>query len=121
MRNRFPQGNQAAKKRKHRRGGRPNKAQAEAKKLEAEVKRLAADLAKKYLEDHLKPILDTYISLATGSPSGKKRCKLDPATTRHYVERFVGPAPRSLILDLQDSVESFFEQVEKMGSEENEV
>lgn len=108
MRNRFPQGNQAAKKRKARRGGRPTK-------LQQEIKRLATDMAKKYLEDHLKPILDTYISLATGSPSGKKRCKLDPATTRHTVERFIGPAPRSLILDLQDSVESFFEQVEKMG------
>jgi len=104
----FEPGNKLAYKRKHCRGGRPTKAQAEAK-------RVAADEAKKYLEGKLKAILDTYLSLATGQRAGKKRRKLDPATTRHAVERFVGPAPRSLILDLQDSVESFFEQVEKMG------
>lgn len=115
---RFTKGNKLAGRRKNRRGGRPNRAEAQEKRLEAEVKRLAADLAKKYLEDHLKPILDTYISLASGSPSGKKRCKLDPATTRHYVERFVGPAPRSLVLDLQESVETFFEQIEKMSCKE---
>lgn len=110
---RFMKGNKLAGRRKHRRGGRPNRAEAEAK-------RLAADAAKKYLEDRLRDILDTYISLATGSPSGRKRCKLDPATTRHAVERFIGPAPRSLILDLQESVETFFEQIEKMGGKESE-
>ncbi len=93
------------------RGGRPTK-------FQQEIKRLAAELAKKYLEDHLKPVLDTYISLATGKPCGKARRKLDPATCRHAVERFIGPAPRSLILDLQETVESFFEQVEKMESRE---
>lgn len=116
---RFTKGNKLAGRRKNRRGGRPNKAEAEAKRLEAEVKRLAADLAKKYLEDNLKPILDTYISLATGEPCGKARRKLDPATTRHAVERFIGPAPRTLTLDLQESVETFFEQIEKMGGKES--
>ena len=108
----FPKGNKLAHLRKNKRGGPHTKAQKEAE-------RLAADAAKKYLEGKLKKIIDTYISLATGGKSGRKRRKLDPATTRHAVERFIGPAPRSLILDLQDSVESFFEEVEKMGRKEN--
>lgn len=116
---RFTKGNKLADRRKERRGGRPNRAEAEAKKLAAEVTKLAADVAKRYLEDKLKEILDTYISLATSSKVGKKRCKLDPATTRHAVERFIGPAPRSLILDLQESVETFFEEMEKAGGKES--
>lgn len=94
-------------------GGRPTKAKAEAKRLAADVKKLAADMAKKYLEDRLKPILDAYLSLATGQRVGHHRRKLDPATVRHAVERFIGPAPRSLVLDLQESVETFFDQIEK--------
>ena len=109
----FESGNDLARKRRNRRGGRPTKAQAEAK-------RLASDLAKKYLEDRLRPILDTYVALAMGGKSGRKKRRLDPATTRHYVERFIGPAPRSVILDLQESIETFFDEVEAMarGKEE---
>lgn len=109
---RFKKGNQLWRKRKRHGGRRPTNAEREIK---VEAKRLAADSAKKYLEGKLKEILDTYLALATGKAIGKKRRKLDPATTRHAVERFVGPAPRSLILDLQDTVESFFEEIEKLG------
>lgn len=115
----FKTGNKVGEKRKRRRGGRPNRAEAEAKRRDAEVKRLAAELAKKYLEDHLKPILDAYISLATGMKVGNHRRKLDPATTRHAVERFIGPAPRALILDFQESVETFFEEMEKANGKES--
>ncbi len=107
MRNRFSQGNQAAKKRRQRRGGRPSK-------LQAEVKRLAADLAKKYLESHMKPIMDAYISAASGEKCGRFKRKFDPPTCRHAVERFLGPAPRTFTLDLQDSIESFFSEVQAM-------
>lgn len=111
---RFKKGQKNPKARENgKKGGRPTK-------LQQEVKRLAADAAKKYLEDHLKPIMDAYISAASGKRCGRFKRKFDPATCRHAMERFIGPAPRSLILDLQDSVESFFEQVEKMGSEESE-
>ncbi len=104
----FPQGNKLYRRRKREGGGRPTNAQRE-------MKRVAADTAKRYLEGRLKEALDQYLA-ACGIKIGKKRIKkADPATLRHYVERFIGPAPRSLILDLQDSVESFFEQVEKMG------
>ncbi len=94
-------------------GGRPTKEQAELNKL-------AADYVKKYIEDRLKPIVDAYISLASGERSGNSRRKLDPQTTRHAVERFIGPAPRTLTLDLQDTVESFFEKVEKFGLEQEQ-
>jgi len=37
------------------------------------------------------------------------------------MERFLGPAPRTLTLDLQDTVESFFEKVmEEAGEGEEE-
>ena len=112
---RFTNGNRFAKGGKREGAGRPTNLEQELKGLAQEAKRLAVESDKKYLEDHLRPILDTYISLATGKPCGKARCKLDPATTRHAVERFIGPAPRSLILDLQDSVETFFDEVEAMA------
>ena len=86
------------------RGGRPSKAKAEAK-------RLAAELARKYLEKLLKPVLDTYLTLATGMPIGKQRRKLDPATTRHCVDRFIPPAPKTISLDLSESAESFYEKI----------
>lgn len=117
VRNRFAHGNQAAKRRKNRGGGRPRREVAQAKRLQKEVERLAADLAKKYLEDHLEPILDAYIAAATGEKCGRFKRKFDPATCRHAVERFVGPAPRSVVLDMQETIETFFEQVQKMESE----
>jgi len=83
---RFTKGNQAEKRRKHRRGGRPTRTQAQLKKL-------AADMVKKRLEDGMGSIVDTYISLATGMPVGDKICRLDPATTRHAIDRFVSQAP----------------------------
>ena len=95
-------------------GGRPTKVQQEAN-------RLAADMVKKYIEDRLRPIVDAYLSLASGQRVGNSRCKLDPATVRHVIERFVGPAPRTLTLDLQDTVETFFDKVmEEAGEGEEE-
>ncbi len=111
---RFVKGNRAAKRRNHRRGGRPTRTHAQLKKL-------GADMVKKRLEDGLGSIVDTYISLATGMHVGDKQCKLDPATTRHAIDRFIGQAPRSLILDLPDTVvESFFELVMKEGEKEEQ-
>ena len=111
----FESGNNLARKRRNRRGGRPTRAQAEQK-------RVSAELTKKYLEEKLRPVLDTYFSLATGEKVGNKRLKLDPATCRHYVERFIGPAQRSLVVDMQDTIESFFDKVVEEageGKEEN--
>ena len=110
---RFTKGNKAAKRRKHYRGGRPTRTQAQLKKL-------AGDMVKTRLEDSLGSIVDTYISLATGMPVGDKSCKLDPATTRHAIDRFIGQAPRSLVLDINDTVESFFDRVMKGGEKKQQ-
>jgi len=109
----FQKGHKLAK------GGKRNPPGGRPTKLQAEVKRLAADMVKKYIEDRLRPIMDTYISLASGEPCGRARRRFDPATCRHAVERFIGPPPRTLTLDLQDTVESFFEHVMDEGEEEN--
>ncbi len=85
-------------------GGRPSNVKKEAAKL-------AADMVKKYIEDRLKPAVDAYLAAATGKRHGNHRRRFDNATNRHLIERFVGPAPRTLTLDLQETVESFFEHV----------
>ena len=109
------------KGKKHpRQGGRQNPPGGRPTKAQTELKKLAADHVKRYIEDRLKPIIDAYISLATGQRMGNSRRKLDPATCRHAVERFVGPAPRTLTLDLQDTVESFFEKVQAMDEGQGE-
>jgi len=95
------------------RGGRPSKVKLEARKL-------AADMIKKYIEDHLRPIADAYLSAADGNRHGNSRRKFDNATNRHVIERFLGPAPRTLTLDLQDTVESFFEKVMDEGGGEEQ-
>lgn len=110
----FQKGNRAAS------GGKRNPAGGRPTKEKREVERLVAEMTKKYLENHLKPVLDTYISLASGEKVGKKHYKLDPATCRHFIERFLGPAPRTLHVDLQDSIESFFEKVMSEGGKGNE-
>jgi hypothetical protein len=76
-----------------------------------EARKLAVELAKKHLEQYLRAVLDTYAASATGETCGGKRRKYDSANLRHFVDRFVGPAPRTLNLDMQDTVESFFEHV----------
>jgi len=106
----FKNGNKHGKGGKRRGSGRPTKAKEEAKKL---VKKLVFDMAKQYLEDHFLPIMEAYVALA----SGVNR-KLDPATCRHAVERAIGPAPRTLHLDLQDSIESFFDRVMEEGGKD---
>lgn len=85
-------------------GGRPTKEHQEAKKL-------AAELARSYLEKHLKPVLDTYLASAIGKKIGAAKCKIDPATTRHYVDRFVPPA-RASTMNLGKSIEDILEEIE---------
>lgn len=110
---RFEKGNKAAKgNRHHRGGGRPTNEQKEQERLEAEF-------ARKRMEDHLKPVLDTYIALATGRPMKKgSRHLVDPATLRDYVAKFVPPAPKTLTLDLSETVEEFFDRIQNQGQKE---
>ena len=102
----FQSGNQYSRGgTKGNRGGRPSKVRVEARKL-------AADMLKKYIEDHLRPIADAYLSAADGNRHGNHRRKFDNATNRHVIERFLGPAPRTVTLDLAETIESFFERVQ---------
>ncbi len=78
-------------------------------------------MLKKYIEDHLRPIADAYLSAADGNRHGNSRRRFDNATNRHVIERFLGPAPRTLTLDLAETVESFYEHVQKEGGEQGKL
>jgi len=99
------------------RGKGMTKAKREASSL---AQRLAFDMAREFLEQSFKPIMLSYIGLATGGKAGRK-VRLDPATCRHAVERALGQAPRIINLDLQDSVESFLDKVMKHGAIDNAI
>jgi len=90
------------------------KAKREASSL---VNRLAFDMARDFLEASFKPIMLAYLGLATGGKAGRK-LKLDPATCRHAVERALGQAPRTINLDMQDTIESFFDKVIKRDTDD---
>jgi hypothetical protein len=96
-------------------GGRPTKEQAELKQRQIEITRLAGELAKKYLEDGLKPIMDVYKAAAAGTvvKVGKHRFKLkvDLATTRDAVGKFIAPAAKTLNLELIRGCEEFYREV----------
>ena len=102
----FEPDNKLHAKRKRRRGGRPTKQQLLEKQAQEGALRLAAEMFKKWLEDRALPALQAYFALATG-----KGRKLDPATCRHFIERFVPPANRTVTLDLQKSAEDFYEKI----------
>lgn len=92
-------------------GGRPTKAQEEAKKL-------AASLLKDYLELKLRSVADVYVALAIGKQSGKgSQRKLDPTTTRHFIERFIPPATKTINLVNETHAEEFFEKLQKEAEE----
>jgi len=97
------------------RGKGMTKARREASSL---VQRLAFDMAREHLESAFMPIMEAYIGLASGGKVGNKKMRLDAATCRHAVERALGQAPRTVTLDMQDSIESLFEKVLKHGTEE---
>lgn len=73
-------------------GGRPTKEKQAAKKL-------AEEIAKDYIEKNIKPIMETYVGLASGeviermTAGGKKDffLSVDPATSRHAVDKLIPP------------------------------
>lgn len=86
--------------------GRPSKEMLAAQ-------RIAIDKMADYILDRVKPVLDTYVALAIGRSTGKKRRKLDPATTRHLVERFLPPAAKTVNIGLPKSIEDFYNEYEE--------
>ena len=58
-----------------------------------EIQQKAEEIARDYIEKHVKKLMDTYIGLAAGQVirRNKRRFNLtvDPATTRHAVDKLV--------------------------------
>lgn len=82
-------------------------------KLERAAERLAQEKMADYLLSKARPVLDTYIALALGKSEGKKKRKLDPATVRHFIERFIPPATKTIHLMNDRTIEDFYDLLEK--------
>ena len=73
----FKKGNQFGK------GGKRSPVGGRPSKIQQEIKRTAAEIARAYIEQHIDPLLETYIALAIGkvvqrlTPEGKKEFLLD--------------------------------------------
>jgi hypothetical protein len=94
----FEKGHKLAKGGKRDGAGRKTNERKEAEKL-------VADIVREYTEKNLKPVLETYVGLAAGqvvefkTKKGKKikfRLDVDPATTRHYIDKFLPAAKQQL-------------------------
>ena len=87
---RFEPGNKLAKGGKRKGAGRPPK-------YAPLIQQTASEIARAFIEQHVTPVLDTYLALAAGqvverpTTNGKKKFALsvDPATTRHYVDKIL--------------------------------
>ncbi len=85
-------------------------------KRKKEIRKEAAEIARKYLEAHIKPVLAAYGQLAAGKRVRYKDVKTgeivhlqvdpDPSTTRHYIDKLVPPKEK-VDIDLSGSVEIF--------------
>ena len=86
----FQKGNRLAKGGKREGAGRP-------KKGVVEVKKAAAEIAREYIEAHVRPIIETYVALAAGkvverrTPEGKKEFVLEvnPRVTIDAVDKLL--------------------------------
>ena len=93
----FEKGNTLAKGGKRPGAGRP-------KKGVAEVKKAAAEIAREYIEKHVRPIIETYVALAAGkvverrTPEGKKEFVLDvnPRVTIDAMDKLLPPAKQEI-------------------------
>lgn len=98
-------------------GGRPT--------LEAKaIQEAAQDIARKFIEDRIIPVLETYFKLAKGqlmtitrtmkdgSKTRTRKLSADPATTRHFVERLV-PAARQGLDVTMGTPEEFYKAIQE--------
>jgi hypothetical protein len=117
----FEKGNKAAK------GGKRNPAGGRPTRIEKEILEAAAEIAKQYIRDYLRPVLKTYGQLAAGRlvkhrhpTTGKvlwSEIEADPATTRHFIERLVPPA--RLALDVAvGTPEEFYRAIQESRRKE---
>lgn len=99
-------------------GGRPSR---EKKR----IKKAAEALARQYIERHIKPVLLAYKQLAGGrkikhrSVDGKKvlytEFEADPATTRHYIDKFMPAVRTEADVNVKGIVEIFTNVSVEMG------
>src|SRR5262245_41695443 len=71
------------KRNKYGKGGK-RKGAGRPTKTKREIKKEAAIIAKEFIETHIQSFLKSYLKLGTGK-------KLDPATVRHAIDKFVPP------------------------------
>ena len=113
----FQNGNKLSRGgKKGNRGGRPSK-------FEKAVQEAAEVHMRKFIEQYVQPVLDTYLKLARGhlvtitrfNKKGEKiitrKLEVDPATTRHYIERFIPAARQSMDLTV-GTPEEFYKAIE---------
>ena len=82
-------------------------------KRKKEIRKEAAEIARKYLEAHIKPVLAAYGQLAAGKRVRYKDVKTgeivhlqvdpDPSTTRHFIDKMV-PSKENLDVNLTGGV-----------------
>ncbi|MBI4523934.1 MAG: hypothetical protein HY695_09010 [Deltaproteobacteria bacterium] len=76
---------------------------------ELDAKLLVVEEAKKILQTMLRDVLEEYGALA-GARTRRKR-KVDPATVRHFIDRFFPPAKAPTSEPAAETIETFFEWV----------
>ena len=98
-----------AKGGKRKGAGRPTKQQQE-------VKKLAAEMARAYIEEHIKPVLESYFKLTQGrivshyNRDGHLEYTeeiIDAATVRHWIDKFVPAARQEIDIQTHGSVNIF--------------
>jgi hypothetical protein len=105
-------------KRLHRQGGRANGLKGgRPTKEQAEIKRMTPEVMREYIIERVKPVVDMYLALGAGEAVkvGKRKfkLKLDPATVRDIIDKFIPPAPKTLNLDRTKTAEDFYEEIMK--------
>ena len=78
-------------------GGRRNPPGGRPSRIQKEIREAVQEIVRKYIEDHIKPILRAYGRLASGKNA-------DPATVRHFIDRLIPPAKTMTSVELTGSL-----------------
>lgn len=87
------------------------------KKKDIEIRKAAAELAREFIEQHAEPVLNAYLGLATGEKVGRRKFKIDPATTRHVVDKLLPDEQIKSIQPLQIAFVQFNNTVQLSATE----
>ena len=95
------------------------------------IRKAAAEMAREYIEKHLKPVLEAYKELAGGRPvrhynqqTGEllyTEKEVDAPTLRHWVDRLLPPAKQEISVEVTTADDLFVKLTErKHGSASSE-